>query len=313
VIVAYIDGHKARFGIEPICRVLSAHGMQIAPSTYHAAVRLPVSAADLADAYLANALVDLFGVNRSVYGVRKLWHAARRAGHDVGRDQVGRLMRIVGIAGVVRGTRSTTTTVRAARSAPRHPDLIERAWNTPTRPGQWWVADFTYVWTLAGFCYVALLTDVYSRRILGWRVTTSKTTPLVLSALEQASFARRRTSFEFTAEGLVHHSDAGAQYTSIAFTDALLDAGIAGSIGSVGDALDNALMESTIGVYKTELIDRHPRSWTGRAEVERETASWVHWYNTARLHSSIGYLPPTEYEQHYHQRTTPAASIPDVA
>ena len=236
----------------------------------------------------------------------------RRGGHDVGRDQVGRLMRIGGIAGAVRGRHHTTTT-RADAAAPRHPDLVERAWATPTRPDQWWVADFTYVWTLAGFCYVSLLTDVYSRRILGWRVSSSKTTPLVMSTLEQALFTRRRTDSTFTSTGLVHHSDAGSQYTSIAFTDALLEAGIAGSIGSVGDALDNALMESTIGLYKTELIDRHPRSWTGPAEVERETASWVHWYNSTRLHSAIGYQPPTEYEQHYRDRTTQTTSTPEVA
>lgn len=312
MIVAYIDGHKARFGVEPICRVLSAHGMQIAPSTYYAAVKTPVSASDLTDAYLVNALVDLFRANRSVYGLRKCWHAMRRGGHDVGRDQVGRLMRIGGIAGAVRGRHHTTTT-RADAAAPRHPDLVERAWATPTRPDQWWVADFTYVWTLAGFCYVSLLTDVYSRRILGWRVSSSKTTPLVMSTLEQALFTRRRTDSTFTSTGLVHHSDAGSQYTSIAFTDALLEAGIAGSIGSVGDALDNALMESTIGLYKTELIDRHPRSWTGPAEVERETASWVHWYNSTRLHSAIGYQPPTEYEQHYRDRTTQTTSTPEVA
>jgi transposase InsO family protein len=299
VIVAYIHTHRDRFGVEPICRVLSEHGIKIAPSTYYAAVKTPVSAADLADAYLVNAVVDLFRANRSVYGLRKLYHEMRRAGHDVGRDQVARLMRIAGISGVVRGRHTTTTTRRSEQPAARHPDLVERAWATPTRPDQWWVADFTYVWTLAGFCYVALLTDVYSRRILGWRVTTTKSTPLVMSVLEQALFTRRRADTRFTATGLVHHSDAGSQYTSLAFTDALLEAGIAGSIGSVGDALDNALMESTIGLYKTELIDRHERSWTGRAEVERETASWVHWYNTTRLHSSIGYLPPTEYEQHY--------------
>lgn len=154
------------------------------------------------------------------------------------------------------------------------------------------------MWTHAGFVYVSFVTDVYSRRILGWRVSTSKTTDLVASALEQALFTRRRGNAAFTATGLVHHSDAGSQYTSLAFTEALCEAGIAGSIGSVGDALDNALMESTIGLYKTELIDRQ-RSWTGRAEVERETAAWVHWFNTERLHSSIGYRPPVEFEDHY--------------
>jgi transposase InsO family protein len=297
VIVAYIDTHRGRFGVEPICRVLSEHGMQIAPSTYYAALKARVSPADLADAYLANEVLTRFRANRRVYGVRKMWHEMRRAGHDVGRDQVARLMRIAGIAGAVRGKHTTTTTKRGEQGAPRHPDLVDRAWDTPTRPDQWWVADFTYVWTLAGFCYVALLTDVFSRRILGWRVTTSKTTPLVMSVLEQAMFTRRRADSRFTATGLVHHSDAGSQYTSLAFTDALLEAGIAGSIGSVGDALDNALMESTIGLYKTELIDAHKRSWTGRAEVERETASWVHWFNSTRLHSSTGYSPPIEYER----------------
>ena len=187
--------------------------------------------------------------------MRKLWHTARRAGHGWGRDQVGRLMALAGIDGVRRGRRTTTTTRRDA-TAPRHPDLIDRAWATPSRPDQWWCADFTYVWTLAGFVYVSFVTDVYSRRILGWRVSTSKTTPLVTSALEQALFTRRRGNADFTATGLVHHSDAGSQYTSLAFTEALLEAGIAGSIGSVGDALDNALMESTIGSFKTELIDR---------------------------------------------------------
>ena len=184
--------------------------MQIAPSTYYGALKSRVSVRDLADAYLVNEVVTVFRANRRVYGVRKCWHELRRAGHEVGRDQVGRLMRIAGIEGAVRGAHRTRTT-RRDPAAPRHPDLVDRAWDTPTRPDQWWVADFTYVWTLAGFCYVALLTDVYSRRILGWRVATSKTTPLVMSTLEQALFTRRRADSLFTATGLVHHSDAGSQ------------------------------------------------------------------------------------------------------
>lgn len=151
---------------------------------------------------------------------------------------------------------------------------------------------------------MSFVTDGYSRRILGWQVTTTKTTPLVLSAVEQALFTRRRTSFQFTAHGLVHHSDAGSQYTSLAFTEALIDAWITGSIGTVGDAVDNAMMKSTIGLYKTELIDRQARSWTGWREVETATASWVHWYKTSRLHSSIGYVPPVEHERIYHGSTT---------
>jgi transposase InsO family protein len=284
--------------------VLTEHGVKIAPSTYYARRAAPVSAAVLADAYAANTLVDLHRAHRRLYGVRKLWHAARRAGHAWGRDQVGRLMGIAGIDGVRRGRRTTVTTKRGA-AVPRHPDLIDRAWTTPDRPDQWWVADFTYVWTLAGFVYVSFVTDVYSRRILGWRVSSSKTTPLVTSALEQALFTRRRGDAAFTPTGLLHHSDAGSQYTSLAFTEALTEAGIAGSIGSVGDALDNALMESTIGLYKTELIDRQ-RSWTGRNEVERETAAWVHWFNTARLHSAIDYRPPVEFENNYRDTTATA-------
>jgi putative transposase len=280
VIVDYIDAYRHRFGVDPICAVLTEHGMPIAPSTYYAAkARGPVSPAALAEAHAAHAVHTVFWANRGLYGVRKMWHAMKRAGHDMGRDQVARLMRICGISGAVRGKRRTITTT-TDHGAARHPDLIERQWGSPTRPDQWWVADFTYTWTLAGFVYTAFCVDVFSRRILGWRVMSTKATPLVTSVLEQAVFTRRRTDFRFTTTGLVHHSDAGSQYTSLAFTDALTESGIAGSIGSVGDALDNALMESAIGLYKTELIDRH-RSWTGRVEVERETAAWVHWFGYA--------------------------------
>jgi putative transposase len=250
-------------------------------------------------------VIDLHRKNRGVYGVRKIWHAMTQAGHQVGRDQVARLMAIAGVQGVSRGQHSTKTTRRGSGEGhSRAADLIGRDWAAPTRPDQWWVADFTYVWTLVGFCYVSFVVDVYSRRILGWRVSMSKTTALVMSAVEQALFTRRRTDTRFTATGLVHHSDAGSQYTSIAFTTALVEAGIAPSIGTVGDALDNALMESTIGLYKTELIDLHRRAWTGPAEVETETASWVHWFNTDRLHSSINYHPPITYEQQYRQTSS---------
>jgi putative transposase len=311
MIVAYIDAYRGRFGVVPICAVLSGHGIPIAPSTYYAIKARGASAAELADAYAANALLDAWRANRAVYGVRKLWHAMRRAGWNPGRDQVARLMRIVGIAGAVRGEHRTVTTRRDER-APRHPDLVQRGWSVPERPDQWWVADFTYVWTLAGFVYVSFVTDAYSRRILGWRVSGSKETALVSSALQQALFTRRRTCAEFTATGLVHHSDAGSQYTSITFTQALTDERIAGSIGSVGDALDNALMESTIGLFKLECIHRRSGTWTGRAEVETATAEWVAWFNTDRLHSSLGHLPPAEFEARYRDTTT-ATPNPEVA
>jgi transposase InsO family protein len=307
VIVDYIESHRDRFGVEPICTVLSEHGVKIAPSTYYERRRRPVSEAELEDAYLANALVTLWREEWSVYGARKLYKAAQYAGLDVGRDQVARLMRLAGIRGVVRGRHSTTTTRRDA-SAPRHPDLVGRGWDKPKAVDELWVADFSYVWTLAGFVYVAFVVDVYSRRILGWRVSGSMRTQLVLDAFRQALHTRHRgaanSGAHWTSEGLIHHSDAGSQFTSVAFTAELLEAGIAGSIGTVGDALDNALCESTIGLFKTEAIDDGGPTWTDRSAVEWQVARWVHWYNTRRLHSSIDYLPPIEFEQRHRQAKT---------
>jgi putative transposase len=311
VIVAYIDQFRTRFGVEPICAVLTEHGITIAPSTYYAHRARPVSDAALAEAYLVNALVTLWEQNWGVYGVRKLWHAARRAGIEVGRDQVGRLMAIGGIRGVVRGRHRTVTT-RTDHRAPRHPDLVKRGWDAPTGPDQLWVADFSYVWTLAGFVYVAFVVDVFSRRILGWRVSGSRHTVLVTDALRQALSVRRRGEVDWTATGLVHHSDAGSQYTSVALTAELIAAGIAGSIGTVGDALDNALCESTIGLFKTEAIDGHGPAWADRREVEWQVARWVAWYNATRLHTSIGNLPPIEYE-HAHRHARDVTPIPEVA
>lgn len=199
-----------RFGVEQICRVLTEHGTTISPSTYYARSAAPSSGAELADAYAANEVFCLFHDQRGLYGVLKLWHALRRGGRDIGRDQVARLMGLCGISGIVRGKRRTITT-ESDPTVDRHPDLVDRKWDTPTRPDQWWVADFTYVWTLAGFCYVSFIVDVYSRRILGWRASMSRRSELVVSALEQAIHTRRRGSFKFTSTGLVHHSDAGTQ------------------------------------------------------------------------------------------------------
>jgi len=214
VIVDYIRTHRDRFGVEPICRVLSEHGLQVAPSSFHARQARPVSDAEWDDAHRANAALGLWRANRGVYGADKLATAMRRAGWSIGRDQVARLMRIVGIEGVRRGRHRTITT-RSDPVAVRHPDLINRAWKTVTEPDRWWVADFTYVWTLAGFAYVSFVTDVGSRRILGWRVSMSKTTALVIAALDQALFTRRRHDARFTAKGIVFHSDAGSSPGSI--------------------------------------------------------------------------------------------------
>ncbi len=203
--IDYIREHRERFGARPILTVLNEHGIGVAPSTYyaHQSRGFGPSERDLEDAYAANELFDLWKRNRRLYGRRKLWKAALRAGMVVGRDQVERLMRLAGISGIRRGKRRTVTTVSDPKAA-RHPDHVGRRWSWPTRPDQWWVADFTYVWTLAGFCYVSFITDVFSRRILRWRVMTSKTTTLVLSALEQSLFTRRRTNLG------VHHDRVAA-------------------------------------------------------------------------------------------------------
>ena len=310
MIVDYIDTQRGRFGVEPVCAVLAQAGIQIAPSTYYARSKAALTEAELGDAYLANQLRSLWQTNWGVYGARKLWHASRRAGLQVGRDQVARLMRIAGITGTIRGKHRTVTT-RRDETVPRHPDLVRRGWATPTRVDQLWVADFSYVWTLAGFVYVAFVVDVFSRRILGWRVTTTKHTGMVTDALHQALQVRRRGEHDWVTAGLIHHSDAGSQYVSVAFTAELIDAGIAGSIGTVGDALDNALCESTIGLFKTEAINLAGPAWRDRRDVEWQVARWVHWYNTSRLHSSIGHLPPIEFEQHHRQArtTTPSREV----
>ena len=218
MIIAYIDSHRERFGVEPICRVLCEHGVQIAPATYYARRAQPVTDAELEDAYLANALVTLHTENWGVYGHRKLWQAAQRAGLEVGRDQVARLMQIAGITGAVRGRTRRTTTTRRDASAPRHPDLVQRGWHAPQAIDELWVADFSYVWTLTGFVFVAFVVDVYSRRVLGWRVSASRQTRLVLDALRQALDVRHRShaalgtaGVQWTGHGLVHHSDAGSQ------------------------------------------------------------------------------------------------------
>ncbi|MET3165576.1 UNVERIFIED_ORG: transposase InsO family protein [Arthrobacter sp. UYEF10] len=281
--------------------MLTEHGTRIAPSTYYAAIKRGVSKRELSDRKMIDIIKTIHKANFSVYGVRKMWKKLLREGHEIGRDRVGRLMRAAGLRGVLRGGHKTFTTRRDDLAA-RFPDRVKRQWNTGVQD-RIWVADFTYVWTYAGFCYVSFVTDAASRRILGWKASMSKETPLVTDALQQALSVRRRTDSEFTATGLIHHSDAGSQYTSVMLTEHLVAAGMEGSIGTVGDAYDNALMESTIGLYKTELIDFDRfTTWKSRQHVESETARWVHWYNTERLHTSIGDIPPTEFET-THQQT----------
>ena len=230
-----------------------------------------------------------------VYGPRKVWKQLRREGHNVARCTVERLMREMGLTGAVRG-RAWKVTTQSQPARDRPTDLVDRTFEA-TRPNQLWVADFTYVATWAGFVYVAFVIDVFSRRIVGWRVSSSMRTDLVLDALEQAIYARGGS----LPAGLVHHSDHGSQYLSMRYTDRLADAGAAPSAGSRGDAYDNALAESVIGLFKTEVIQRLG-PWRHLDAVEIATLTWVDWFNTRRLLEPIGYVPPAEYEAQYYEQ-----------
>jgi putative transposase len=289
----YLDAHRERFGVEPICRIL-----QVAPSSYYAAKRRQPSARAVGDAVLAPKVLQVWTDNYKVYGARKIWRQLHREGVRVGRDRVARLMRGLGIAGAVRGkTRRTTI---ADPTAARAPDLVQRRF-VATRPNQLWVSDFTYVASWSGTVYVAFVIDVYSRLIVGWRAATSMGTELVLDALEMAIW--RRVS---VLEGLICHSDAGSQYTSIRYTERLAEIGAAPSVGTVGDSYDNSLAESTIGLYKTELIRCHG-PWRSLEEVELATLAYIDWYNHRRLHGQIGDLPPAELEATYYRQLGQAA------
>ena len=291
MIVDYIDTHRDRFGVEPICRVLCEHGCQVAPSTYYAAKSRPPSARAQRDALMIPVLVALWAANYRVYGAHKLWKAARRAGHDIGRDQVARLMRAAGIEGVSRRRRLRTT--RPDDTAARHPDLVRRDF-TATAPNQLWVTDITYVATWAGVAYVCFIIDAFSRMIVGWRVAGHMRTPMVLDAVDMAAWSRGARIV-----GLRCHSDAGSQFTSVRWGERLDELGALPSIGSVGDSYDNALAEAVNGLYKTEMI-RGPaqagRPWKTVDEVELATLGWVHWHNTTRLHGYLGDVPPAEFE-----------------
>ncbi|MFJ7593478.1 IS3 family transposase [Streptomyces sp. NPDC097617] len=302
-LVAFIDEHRARFGgVEPICRTLTEHDCKIAPSTYYAHNKrlAEPSARTLRDEELKPVIREVFATNYRVYGARKIWRELNRQGHAVARCTVERLMRELGITGAVRGKRVITTI--PDEKAERALDRVERDF-VADAPNRTWVADFTHVATWAGVVYVAFVVDTFSRRIVGWSASTSKETQLVLDALEMALWQRDRDQHPHMRGELIHHSDAGSQYTSFRLAEHLDAAGIAASIGSVGDALDNALMESTIGLYKTELI-KPQRPWKTLAQVELATAEWIDWYCHRRLHGEIGHVPPVEYENSYYLTTT---------
>ena len=277
-----IEQHRGRFGVEPICRVL-----EVPTSTYYAAKQRPPSPRRLRDTQLKAEIRRVWDVNYQVYGARKVWRQLQREGLQVARCTVERLMGELGIAGVVRGKAKRTTI--GDQQAPRPADLVERQFTAPA-PNRLWVADLTYVRTWSGFVYAAFVIDAFSRMIVGWQLATHLRTDLALDALEMAIW-RRDTQLD----GLVHHSDRGGQYLAIRYTERLAEAGAVTSVGSRGDSYDNALAESTIGLYKTELICRRG-PWRNLDDVELATLEWVDWYNHRRLHSACDHRPPAEYE-----------------
>jgi putative transposase len=296
--VAYIDAHRDEFGVEPICGAL-----QVAPSTYYAVKSRPVSARSVRDALLIPILVAIWMSNYRVYGAHKLWKAARRAGHDVGRDQVARLMRAAGIEGVSRRRRKVRTTTPDPTAA-RPADLVERDF-TAAAPNELWVTDLTYVPTWSGFAYVCFIVDAFSRMIVGWRVASHMRTDMVLDSLEMARWSRGTR-----LEGLRCHSDAGSQFTSVRYGERLAELGAVPSIGSVGDSYDNALAESVNALYKTELIygpDQGP--WRTIEDVELATLSWVHWHNTERLHGYLHDMPPAEFEAQFYAASAMTSGV----
>ncbi len=296
--VTFIDEQRDEYGVEPICKVLP-----IAPSTYYEQKarqadpdRLPPRVRR--DAMLSDEIQRVWDDNFQVYGARKVWRQLGREGQQVARCTVERLMRQMGLQGATRGRRRKVTTI-VAETASRPVDLVDRDF-TAQQPNQLWVADLTFVATWRGFVYVAFVIDAFSRRIVGWRVSSSLRSDLALDALEQALHARPE------GDGLVHHSDRGVQYLSIRYTERLAEAGIEPSVGSVGDSYDNALAESIIGLYKTEIIHRRG-PWRHLEHVEFATLEWVDWFNKRRLLEPIGNIPPAEFEQlHEHNQHTPA-------
>ena len=319
--IAFITEHKdhsvpgpdggagLRWGVEPMCAVLTEHGVKISPATYYEWVDRTPTRRALRDAEVT-ALIRAerehpkTGRFASTLGSRKMWIRLRGQGHDVARCTVERLMRANGWEGAAYRKRHRTTIPDETHQ--RFPDRVNRQFS-PARPNRLWVADFSYVPTWTGMVYVAFVIDAFSRRIIGWRAARSMTTDLVLDALEHAIYTRAREGIT-DLTGLVAHNDAGSQYTSIAFTQRLIDAGVDPSVGSVGDAYDNALAETTVGSFKTELI-RRLGPWRDIAHVEIDTLHWVDWFNTERPHDYLDDLTPVVVEQlHYRFTNTQAAA-----
>jgi putative transposase len=296
--LAFIDAHREEYGVEPICAQLP-----IAPSTYyeHKARETDPARAPARirrDVELSRSIRRVWEENFRAYGARKVWRQLKRECITVARCTVERLMRREGLRGIVRGRRTCTTI--PAETAEKPLDRVQRRF-AASRPNQLWISDFTYVATWSGFVYVAFVIDVFARCIVGWRVSRSMQTDLVLDALEQALYARQ------VGTGLIHHSDRGVQYLSIRYSERLQEEGAKASVGSTGDSYDNAMAETIIGLYKAEVI--HARGpWRTLDAVEYATLEWVDWFHNRRLLEPIGHVPPVELEQEYY-RQQPGQSL----
>jgi transposase InsO family protein len=279
----YIDEYRGRFGVEPICQVLD-----VSASAYYQRASGQRSARQVADERLVARIRVVHAANYYAYGYRKMWLALRRAGHEVGCDHVKRLMRAHGVQGAKRRGKPWRTTTRDP-AAPRSPDLVKRDF-TAMGPDELWLADFTYLRCWEGVVFFSFVIDAYSRRVVGWQFAGHMRTDLVTDALRMA-LTRRDAGADVA---LIHHSDAGSQYTSYAFQQVLDDHAVLGSIGSVGDAYDNAMAESFVDTFKTELVG--DRVWRTQTQLELAIVEWVAWFNNDRLHESLGDLPPAEFE-----------------
>jgi putative transposase len=310
VAVAYIDARRERFGVEPICRVLRDAGVQIAPSTYYAAKTRPPSARSISDAATTKVIARIHADNYGVYGVTKVHAELRRAGHRTARCTVHRLMRAAGLRGITRAKGPRTTV--AGIGPDTRSDLVERSFAAAT-PDRLWVADITYCRTFAGWVYAAFVIDVFSRRVVGWQLSTSLRTDLALDALEMGLWTRARHDRDTT--GVVRHSDKGVQYVAVRYTQRLVEAGAVASVGSTVNSYDNALAEAFNSLFKAELV-RNKGPWKSIDDLENAVAEYVDWFDHQRLHGEIGLVPPAElgdaYYRHHTAAATAEAALPSV-
>ncbi|WP_438950251.1 IS3 family transposase [Psychrobacter submarinus] len=291
IMVQFIDDYRGSYGVELICRVLP-----IAPSTYHRTKDLECcperrSLRSQHDDYYLSEIKRIWQDSKCRYGTRKVWQQLKAEGIHPARCTVERLMRQHGMQGIWRGKGKITTKSRDDQK--RADDLVNRNFNAH-RPNQLWVADFTYIKTLSGWVYTAFIIDVFARAIVGWKVSDRMNTDMVMAALNQAIADRNHP------KDVIHHSDRGVQYLSIRYTDKMADSGVIASVGTTGDSYDNALAETVNGLYKTEVIEYLKQQWRDACDVELATLEWVDWFNKTRIHSTIGYVSPFEFERRYY-------------